>query len=188
MAYGVIMGQTPILSASGIEYDNSQTASVITGNNVQQAIDESVKKIESVESKVDSGVQWELLVNERVQGVENTTDGHIYPLIASPLKNKYLSQYGALFVCAHLTVTPAQNDFTLYFSAYLGKITGIDMEQGKTLGILATRDGVNKNFDGGNRNDNRINENSNLAMNYSSSTTQFNYDITFQIYGLKALI
>ncbi len=34
MAYGVIMGQTPILSASGIEYDNSQTASVITGGGI----------------------------------------------------------------------------------------------------------------------------------------------------------
>ena len=63
MAYGVIMGQTPILSASGIEYDNSQTASVITGNNVQQAIDESVKKIESVESKSAS---WKLIYSESI--------------------------------------------------------------------------------------------------------------------------
>ncbi len=50
MAYGVIMGQTPILSASGIEYDNSQTASVITGNNVQDAIDQTVGKVKDIEA------------------------------------------------------------------------------------------------------------------------------------------
>lgn len=52
MAYGVIMGQTPILSASGIKYDNSQTASVITGNNVQDAIDQTVGAVQSKFGKI----------------------------------------------------------------------------------------------------------------------------------------
>lgn len=48
MAHGALLGQTPILNAEGIEYDNSTTSGVITANNVQQAIDESVKKIQDV--------------------------------------------------------------------------------------------------------------------------------------------
>lgn len=46
MAYGVILGQTPKqienpnTIASNVSYNNSQTSSIITGNNVQEAIDE----------------------------------------------------------------------------------------------------------------------------------------------------
>lgn len=38
MAYGAILGQTP--TASNVTYNNSQTSSIITGTNVQQAIDQ----------------------------------------------------------------------------------------------------------------------------------------------------
>lgn len=46
MAYGVILGQTskqienPSTIASNVSYNNSQTSSIITGDNVQEAIDE----------------------------------------------------------------------------------------------------------------------------------------------------
>ena len=46
MAYGVILGQTPkqiknpTTIATNVSYNNSQTSSIITGNNVQKAIDE----------------------------------------------------------------------------------------------------------------------------------------------------
>lgn len=86
MAYGVVMGQTPILSASGIEYDNSQTASVITGNNVQLAIDESVKKIQTIENKVNSGVQWDLLANHHIEKQVTTREDKFFTLVEKPLK------------------------------------------------------------------------------------------------------
>ena len=38
MAYGVILGQTP--TAQNVTYNNSQTSSIITGTNVQSAIDQ----------------------------------------------------------------------------------------------------------------------------------------------------
>lgn len=46
MAYGAILGQTPkqiknpTTIATNVSYNNSQTSSIITGNNVQEAIDE----------------------------------------------------------------------------------------------------------------------------------------------------
>lgn len=52
MAYGAILGQTPILTADGITYDNSKTSGLITGNNVQDAIDQTVGAVQSKFGKI----------------------------------------------------------------------------------------------------------------------------------------
>lgn len=40
MAYGTILGQRPSTTATNVSYNNSQTSSIITSNNVQGAIDQ----------------------------------------------------------------------------------------------------------------------------------------------------
>lgn len=55
MAYGAILGQTPILTADGITYDNSKTSGLITGNNVQDAIDQTVGKVKDIEQLTKYG-------------------------------------------------------------------------------------------------------------------------------------
>lgn len=54
MAYGNILGQTPI--ASNVLYNNSQTSSVITGNTVQQAIDQLFTSVSNGKNLIASAI------------------------------------------------------------------------------------------------------------------------------------
>lgn len=54
MAYGAILGQTP--TASNVAYNNSQTSSIITGNNVQQAIDQLFTSVSNGKSLIAGAI------------------------------------------------------------------------------------------------------------------------------------
>lgn len=54
MAYGSILGQTPI--ASNVLYNNSQTSSIITGNTVQQAIDQLFTSVSNGKNLIASAI------------------------------------------------------------------------------------------------------------------------------------
>lgn len=54
MAKGVILGQTP--NASNITYNNNQTSSIITGNNVQQAIDQLFTSVSNGKKKIAGAI------------------------------------------------------------------------------------------------------------------------------------
>lgn len=54
MAYGAILGQTP--TASNVTYNNSQTSSIITGTNVQQAIDQLFTSVSNGKSLIASAI------------------------------------------------------------------------------------------------------------------------------------
>lgn len=54
MAYGAILGQTP--TASNVTYNNSQTSSIITGTNVQQAIDQLFTSVSNGKGLIASAI------------------------------------------------------------------------------------------------------------------------------------
>ena len=54
MAYGAILGQTP--TASNVTYNNSQTSSIITGTNVQQAIDQLFTSVSNGKTQIASAI------------------------------------------------------------------------------------------------------------------------------------
>lgn len=54
MAYGTILGQTP--TASNVTYNNSQTSSIITGTNVQQAIDQLFTSVSNGKTLIASAI------------------------------------------------------------------------------------------------------------------------------------
>lgn len=54
MAYGAILGQTP--TASNVTYNNSQTSSIITGTNVQQAIDQLFTSVSDGKTQIASAI------------------------------------------------------------------------------------------------------------------------------------
>lgn len=54
MAYGAILGQTP--TASNVTYNNSQTSSIITGTNVQQAIDQLFTSVSNGKAQIASAI------------------------------------------------------------------------------------------------------------------------------------
>ena len=54
MAYGAILGQTP--TASNVTYNNSQTSSIITGTNVQQAIDQLFTSVSNGKQQIASAI------------------------------------------------------------------------------------------------------------------------------------
>lgn len=54
MAYGAILGQTP--TASNVTYNNSQTSSIITGTNVQQAIDQLFTSVSNGKSLIAGAI------------------------------------------------------------------------------------------------------------------------------------
>lgn len=62
MAYGSILGQTPTIPsnpttiATNVSYNNSQTSSVITGNNVQTAIDQLFTSVSNGKSLIASAI------------------------------------------------------------------------------------------------------------------------------------
>lgn len=180
MAYGVIMGQTPILSASGIEYDNSQTASVITGNNVQQAIDESVKKIEDV---VKTQSEFELVV----EGSFNETIS--YPKTIEVITDMTKFQ-GYYLTIIEIKGTGKLNDTYNTMGVYLEDRDGIIITElsprnsrpqiiDSYVCLLPQNQG--KIWVSGNNSVSLFK----LFVNANSSTT---YDFTYKIYGLKAPI
>lgn len=73
MAYGAILGQTPILTADGVTYDNSKTSGLITGNNVQDAIDQTVGKVKDIEQVTASSGKW---VKLKEVNFSDTVDQH----------------------------------------------------------------------------------------------------------------
>ena len=62
MAYGAILGQAPILPenpqtiATNVTYNNSQTSSIITGSNVQQAIDQLFTSVSNGKAQIASAI------------------------------------------------------------------------------------------------------------------------------------
>lgn len=56
MSYGGIIGQQPALEASGISYNNNQTSSIITGDNVQTAIDQLFTSVSNGKNKIASAI------------------------------------------------------------------------------------------------------------------------------------
>ena len=62
MAYGAILGQTPIIPenpqtiATNVTYNNSQTSSIITGTNVQTAIDQLFTSVSNGKSLIASAI------------------------------------------------------------------------------------------------------------------------------------
>ena len=54
MAYGTILGQTP--TASNVSYNNSSTSSIITGANVQQAIDQLFTSVSNGKQQIASAI------------------------------------------------------------------------------------------------------------------------------------
>lgn len=54
MAYGTILGQTP--TASNVSYNNASTSSIITGTNVQQAIDQLFQSVSNGKSLIASAI------------------------------------------------------------------------------------------------------------------------------------
>ena len=54
MAYGTILGQTP--TASNVSYNNSSTSSIITGTNVQQAIDQLFTSVSNGKQQIASAI------------------------------------------------------------------------------------------------------------------------------------
>ena len=54
MAYGAILSQTP--TASNVAYNNSQTSSIITGSNVQQAIDQLFTSVSNGKQQIASAI------------------------------------------------------------------------------------------------------------------------------------
>lgn len=74
MAYGAILGQTPILTADGITYDNSKTSGLITGNNVQDAIDQTVGKLKTLSSRFQWVKLGERTLNHSVNFNFSSTD------------------------------------------------------------------------------------------------------------------
>ena len=62
MAYGAILGQTPIIPenpktiATNVTYNNSQTSSIITGTNVQQAIDQLFTSVSNGKQQIASAI------------------------------------------------------------------------------------------------------------------------------------
>lgn len=54
MAYGTILGQTP--TASSVSYNNASTSSIITGTNVQQAIDQLFQSVSNGKSLIASAI------------------------------------------------------------------------------------------------------------------------------------
>lgn len=56
MSYGGIIGQQPALEANGIAYNNSQTSSIITGDNVQTAIDQLFTSVSNGKNKIASAI------------------------------------------------------------------------------------------------------------------------------------
>ena len=59
MALGQIIGQTPVnpkTTASNVEYDNSKTSSIITGQEVQTAIDQLFTSVSNGKNKIASAI------------------------------------------------------------------------------------------------------------------------------------
>lgn len=56
MAYGVILGQTPKQTAENTSYNNSQTSSIITSNNVQGAIDQLFTSVSNGKSLIAEAI------------------------------------------------------------------------------------------------------------------------------------
>lgn len=54
MAYGTILGQTP--TASNVSYNNASTSSIITGTNVQQAIDQLFTSVSNGKQQIASAI------------------------------------------------------------------------------------------------------------------------------------
>lgn len=54
MANGAILGQTP--TASNVSYNNASTSSIITGTNVQQAIDQLFQSVSNGKSQIASAI------------------------------------------------------------------------------------------------------------------------------------
>ncbi len=180
MAYGVIMGQTPILSASGIEYDNSQTASVITGNNVQQAIDESVKKIQDVvkdqskfeiitEGSFNETINYPKII-EVITGMEKF-QGYYLTIIEIKGTGKFNDTYDTMGVYLEnrngliITELSPRNNRPQIIDSY---VCLLPQNQGKIW------------FSG-----NKSVSSFKLFVDANYSTT---YDFTYKIYGLKAPI
>ena len=199
MAYGVIMGQTPILNASGVTYDNSQTSNIITANNVQQAIDESAKKIESV-------LSWELIYDTQIiETYRSNSSKYNQILIENILSTMDSNNYFMLLIKSNSTMKVPLANYDDVFGLSFRPDTD---SRSPRLNILSNHGNTEKitncliplyyNGDGDAYNK------SYYTANYNSSTNfGFNYnlyltadisnidifvDIDLKIYGLKAPI
>ena len=56
MAYGALLGKTPSSNASNVTYNNAQTSSIITSNNVQGAIDELFTSVSNGKTVLASAI------------------------------------------------------------------------------------------------------------------------------------
>ena len=89
MAYGTILGQTPILTADGVTYDNSKTSGLITGNNVQDAIDQTVGKVKDIEQIITSSGKWVKLKEARFVATVDQYDKDYEPQLTQEIIKKY---------------------------------------------------------------------------------------------------
>ena len=188
MAYGAILGQTPILTADGITYDNSKTSGVIKGNNVQDAIDQTVGKLETL----SSGFQWVKLGERLLKDDEIISRGDLV-FNSFINKNEYSNCFG-IMVC---------------FSGKMTRTTGqaLTLYADRTAVIVTTNKPVSESEDTVFNNVCAIGmkaqkENKDVFINNVSHLLNaitisdyvrligggpYSYDITQTVYGLKLL-
>lgn len=118
MSYGGIIGQQPVLEANGIAYNNSQTSSIITGDNVQTAIDQLFTSVSNGKNKIASAITDKGISTSSNDSFD-VMAGNIGKIVTSTIGVFYTKNKEIISGSETITIPKTKPDAKLLFIAWM---------------------------------------------------------------------